>query len=192
MLLSSHLVAEVEQVCDRVSIMAAELTVLAGALALVALVVEAAWLRAARLLAEARGTGAGPAGTWGDLLAGAGRGALFVVLIGLLGFGVANLIRNTGEALGVGFVFFAVGETVVRLLRPRWQEWLLTDNAAALLTDGGFTIFLPPEAADGSDGSGQSSGELVLSNLHGGLVLGAVTAAAVAAGVALFARRDLG
>lgn len=175
----------------RWKVMAVKLVVLAGALALVALVVEAAWLGAARMLAEVRGTGAGPDGTWSDLLAGAGRGVLFVVLIGLLGFGVANLIRNTGAALGVGFVYFAVVETVVRLFRPRWQEWLLTDNAAALLTNGGFIIFVPPETPEGPFTLEQSSGELVISNLHGGLVLATVTAAAVTAGVVLFARRDL-
>ena len=175
----------------RWKVMAVKLVVLAGALALVALVVEAAWLGAARLLAELRGTGAAPAGTWSDLLTGAGRGTLFVVLMGLLGFGAANLIRNTGAALGVGFVYFAVVENVVRVLRPRWQEWLVTDNAAALLNDGGITLYLPQEATDGSFTIDESTAQLVISNLHGGLVLAAVTAVVVTAGVVLFARRDL-
>lgn len=175
----------------RWKVMAVKLVVLAGALALVALVVEAAWLGAAQLLANVRGSGAVPAGTWSDLLTGAGRGALFVVLTGLLGFGAANLIRNTGAALGVGFVYFAVVENIIRVLRPRWQEWLLTDNAAALLANGGITIYVPPEVTEGPLTIDQSSGQLVISNLHGGLVLAAVTAVVVTVGVVLFARRDL-
>ncbi len=168
-------------------VMAVKLAVLAGALALIALVAEAAWLVCAQLLASTRGTGAAPAGTYGELLSGAGRGAVFVVLTGLLGFGAANLIRNTGAALGVAFLYVAVVENVVRVLRPSWQEWLLTTNAAALLTEGGAVLYLAPEPADGPGFDGQ----LVVSNLHGGLVLAAVTAAVLAAGAVLFARRDL-
>lgn len=175
----------------RLKVMGTKLLVLAGALALVALVVEGAWLAAARLLAGLRGTGAAPAGTWPDLLAGAGRGVLLVVLVGLLGFGLANVVRNTGAALGVGFLYFAVIENVLRVLRPHWQEWLMTDNAAALLTDGGLRIFVPPDMPEGPVINDVSSGELVISNLHGGLVLAAVTAVLVTAGVVLFARRDL-
>lgn len=176
----------------RLKVIGTKLLVLAGALALVALAVEAAWLGAARLLSRLRGTGAAPDGTWGDLFAGAGRGVLLVVIVGLLGFGAANLIRNTGAALGVGFLYFAVIENVVRVLQPAWQEWLITNNAAALLTKGGFTVYVPPDVADGPVVYDQASGELVVSNLHGGLVLAAVTAVVVTAGVVLFARRDLG
>lgn len=172
-------------------VMAVKVVVLTGALALLALVVEAAWLGTAQLLASVRGSGTAPPGTWSDLLAGTGRGAVFVVLTGLLGFGVANLIRNTGAALGVGFVYFAVVENVVRVLSPRSQEWLLTNNAAALLTKGGSTVYLPPEGGTGPVFD-QSSSQLVLSNLHGGLVLAAATAVVLTAGVVLFARRDLG
>ena len=124
-------------------------------------------------------------------MTGAARGTLFTVLTGLLGFGAADLIRSTGAALGVGFVYFAVVENVIRVLRPRWQEWLLTDNAAALLVDGGSTLSVPPEVTESALPFDEASAELVLSNLHGGLVLSAVTAAVVLAGVVLFARRDL-
>ena len=55
---------------------------------------------------------------------------LLTVLVALLGFGLTNLIRNTGAALGVGFVYFAIVETAVRALRPAWQPWLLSTNAA--------------------------------------------------------------
>jgi len=48
-------------------------------------------------------------------------------------------LRNTGAALGVAFVWLAVVENVVRVVRPAWQEWLLTDNAAALVLRGDST-----------------------------------------------------
>ena len=46
---------------------------------------------------------------WGDLFAHAGAAACCSrCSLGLIGFGLANLIRNTGAALGVGFVYFIV------------------------------------------------------------------------------------
>ena len=54
---------------------------------------------------------------------------LLTVLVSLLGFGLTNLIRNTGAALGVGFVYFAIVETAVRALRPAWEPWLLSIDA---------------------------------------------------------------
>lgn len=80
----------------RARVMAAKLTTLAVATALLAVLAEGTWLIAARVLAATRGTTTGPEGVWGELFASAGRGVLFVVLIGLLGFGLANLVRNTG------------------------------------------------------------------------------------------------
>ena len=59
-----------------------------------------------------------PAGFWGDLLAAQGRSVLLTVLVALLGFGLTNLVRNTGAALGIGFVYFAVLENGVRACRP--------------------------------------------------------------------------
>ena len=76
------------------------------------------------------------------LFAGAGRGVMLVVLIGLLGFGVANLLRNTGGALGFGFLYFVIIENLVGALRPAWQEWLVTSNAIALLAPGGNTLYV--------------------------------------------------
>ena len=44
-------------------------------------------------------------------------------------FGLTNLVRNTGAALGIGFVYFVDRGDAVRALRPTWQPWLLSDNA---------------------------------------------------------------
>lgn len=142
------------------------------------------------LLATTRGTGAHPPGLWGQLIGSAGRGVLLVVLVGLLGFGVANLLRNTAAAFGFGFGYFAIVENVLRGLRPRWQEWLITDNAVALLQHGGLRLLLNDAVVD-SRGGFQTTRQLHLTNLHGALVIGAVTAVVVLVGVVLFSHRDL-
>ncbi len=174
----------------RRKVMATKLTVLVGLTALLGAVAEAVWLAAAQLLATTRGTGEHPHGLWGQLIGSAGRGVLLVVLVGLLGFGVANLLRNTAAAFGFGFVYFAIVENVLRALRPRWQEWLITDNAVALLQHGGLRLFVNDAVVD-SRGGFQTTRQLHLTNLHGALVIGAVTAVVVLIGVVLFARRDL-
>ena len=175
----------------RLKVMGTKLAVLAGACALLGAAAVSAWLLAARGLHALHGTTV-PAGTWGDLAAGAGRGVLFVVLVGLLGFGVANLVRNTAAAFGLGFVYFVIVENVVRQVRPAWQEYLLSTNAGALLSEGGQRIFLPDPVVDGRGVFSYEGREVVLSNLHGAGVLTVVVLVVVAAGVLLFARRDLG
>ncbi len=175
----------------RVRVILTKLGVLIGAAAAVAVAAQAIWLGAAHLLANARGTTSGlPEGFYGDLLAVQGRGVVLGLVGAALGFALANLVRNTGAALGIGFVYFVVVENATRALRPSWQEWLLTNNAAALMSDGGSRIFLQDTFVD-DRGVLQNSREIVLSNLHGGVVLVAASAALVALGVVLFARRDL-
>jgi ABC-2 family transporter protein len=167
----------------RSRVMAAKVGVLAGATALVGVVVQAAWLAMAGILNAVAGNGAGvPAGFWGHLFALQGRGVLLTVLAGLVGFGLANLTRNTGAALGAGFVYFAVLETAVRVLRPTWQPWLLSNNAVALMNPGGLRIWI----RDNFQGH-----DYLIHNLPAGIVLAGVTVVVVALGAVLFARRDL-
>jgi ABC-type transport system involved in multi-copper enzyme maturation permease subunit len=175
----------------RRKVMATKLLVLAGASAALGVLTQAAWLLVGRyLLAATRGTTAVPDGTWGELIAGAGRGVLLVVLLGLLGFGIANLLRNTAASFGAAFVWFVIAENVLRGLLPASQPYLLTESAVALLTEGGSRVYVNDATVDGQ---GMFSGgrEIVISNLHGGLMLAAVVAAVLALGVLLFVRRDL-
>lgn len=51
-----------------------------------------------------------PHAFWPQLLGSAARVVLLVVLIGLLGFGLSNRVRNTAAALGIGFGYFVVLE----------------------------------------------------------------------------------
>jgi hypothetical protein len=114
---------------------------------------------------------------------------LLTVIAGLLGFGLTNLLRNTGAALGVGFVYLVVVENAVRALRPAWQPWLLTNNAAALVLPDGLTLFLPADGA--ADPGGPGGVEYVLSSGQAALFLAVLTTVVVGVGVVLFSRRDL-
>lgn len=172
----------------RLKVVGTKLLVIAGGGAVLGLVAQGLWTATALLLARTRGTTSDLGdGFWGEVLAQQARSVLLVMLMALLGFAIANLIRNTGAALGVALVYL-IFELVAPLVRPGWQEWLLIRNIFALVRDGGQPITVGP-------GFGQSRNdptrEIVLSNLHGALVIGGITAVIVAAGVILFKRRDL-
>ena len=177
----------------RIKVMAVKLAVTAAAAALLGVVAQAVWWGTAEILARTRGDRDKlPVHFWSDLYGQQGRIVLFVVLAALLGFGIANLIRNTGASLGVGFVYFAVIETAVRGFRPRWQEWLLTDNATGLILNGGHRIFIYSEQTIDEQGNFVDNvPQILISNVQGGLVLGIVTTIVVGSGVLLFKRRDL-
>ncbi len=183
---SRSIVALLFWVPRRMQVMGAKLGVLVlGAVAL-GVLAQVAWLAMAGILRGVVGSGDRlPAGFWGDLLATQSRSVLLVVLAALGGFGLANLVRNTGASLGIGFVYFAVVETAIGALRPAWQPWLLTSNAAGLVVPDGLTLYLW-ERPDQMEPTAY-----VVTNLQGGLVLAAVVAVVVAIGVALFAKRDL-
>lgn len=174
----------------RLKVVGTKALVVAVTSAVLAVLAQVVWAGAARFLAATRGVTDVPDGWLGQVLGVQARGVLLVVLVALLGFGLANLIRNTGAALGVAFVWFAVLENLVRAVRPAWQQWLVSDNVGALVSPGGITIGYPGTAVD-ANGNVQNFVEVHLSNLHGGLVLGAVTAAVLAVGTVLFRRRDL-
>ena len=169
----------------RFRVFGAKIAVLLGASALLGAAAQAGWLVMASTLRATVGVDAPlPEGFWSELLGVQARGVLLTVLAGLAGFGLANLVRNTGAALGVGFVYFAIVENVVHGFLPTWAPWLLTRNAAALLEPGGIDI---PVSYDWNG----MPREVFVSNLQAGLWLTAVLAMVVGAGVVLFARRDV-
>jgi hypothetical protein len=175
----------------RYRLMTTKLAVLAGAAAVVGVAAQVAWLALAGILSVAAGDGtAVPDGFWGDLLATGGRGVLLAVLVGVLGFGLTNLVRNTGAALGVAFVYFAIVETAIRVVRPAWQPWLVTNNAGALVQKGGLHLLIWDDQNVAPDGSFIPT-EYTLTTLQAGIFLAAVTAVIAAVGIVLFARRDV-
>ena len=176
----------------RTRVVVSKLVVLVLGAAVLAVGLQAAWLATASILDATAGDGRGlPAGFWGDLLGTQGRAVLLVVLAAVGGFGLTFLVRNTGAALGIGFVYFAIVETAVGAFRPTWQPWLLTNNAAGLLLPDGHTVFAFEETVDASGTIVSDTWEYVITNLQGGVLLGAVAAAAIAVGVLLFVRSDV-
>jgi len=176
----------------RPRVMGAKVLVTAAATAVIGALAQAAWLGTAELLQAVAGDGVSPPdGFWSDLLAAQGRGVLLVMCAGLLGFGLTNLMRNTGAALGVAFVYVAIVENAVRALRPAWQPWLLTNNAAALVVPDGITLYWSTDDLDASGLPTYQDVEYLLTNGQAAAYLAVVTAVVVGVGVALFSRRDL-
>jgi hypothetical protein len=176
----------------RPRVMGAKLLVTTGACAVLGLVMQALWLGLATLLQAVAGDGATPpGGFWSELFAAQGRGVLLAVFAGLLGFGLTNLLRNTGAATGVAFVYVAIVETAVRGLRPVWQPWLLTNNAAALVLPDGLRLFMPDNRVDAQGNPAFTMVEYLLPGGQAAVFLTVVTAVVVGVGVVLFNRRDL-
>jgi hypothetical protein len=175
----------------RPRVMAAKLLVTAAAMAALGVLLQAVWLGVATLLRAVVGDGvAPPDGFWSELLGLQARAVLLTVFAGLLGFGLTNLLRNTGAAAGAAFVYLLIVENAVRALRPAWQPWLLTNNAAALVVPDGLTL---EWSADGFDDQGLplQTVQYLLSGGQATVYLAVVTAVVVGAGVVLFSRRDL-
>jgi hypothetical protein len=173
----------------RLQVMGAKLVVLIGAAALFGVLAQAAWLATAGIWEAAVGsTEPLPEDFWRALLEAQARGVLLVVLAAVLAFGLTNIVRNTGAALGIAFVYTAIVENILRALRPHWEPWLLTSNALGLVQDGGYTIIYWNDGAIGRDGNPP---EYFLGPLQAGVHLGAVAVVLAAVGALLFAKRDL-
>ncbi|MGI8692413.1 MAG: hypothetical protein ACR2JK_05865 [Geodermatophilaceae bacterium] len=164
--------------------------VLAGAA--LGVVGQLLWLGASHVLVRTRGsTTAVPDGFWSDFSGQAGRGVLLAVVGTLFGFGLANLVRNTGAALGVGFAYFAIVESALRGFVPKSQPFLVSESAGALVEDGGLSLFVEGPTVDQGTGSFTEFTEMIVSNVRGGLTLAAYLLVLLAAGTWLFRRRDL-
>lgn len=176
----------------RVQVIGAKLGVLVLAGAFLGVLAQVGWLAMAGIWDAFAGIDEPlPDGFWTDLLETQARGVLLCVIAALLGFGLTNVVRNTGAALGIGFVYSVIVETIVRGMRPQWAPWLLTENAQALVQHGGKTIQIyDPNAVPDVNGFIEPI-EYYLGNLQAATLLGAVTAVIIAIGVVLFARRDI-
>lgn len=175
----------------RLKVIAVKTGVAAVAAAAFAVVTQLAWLGLGLVLARFRGTSDVGAGFWADAAGQGMRSVLLVVLATLLGFGLANLIRNTGAALGVAFAYFAVVETALRNLLPSSQSYLISESSVAFVMPGGLSLFLPGTSVDTGTGFIEEYTEYIVTNLRGGLTLTAYTLVLLAVGTWLFRRRDL-
>lgn len=169
----------------RLTVIGAKVAVLTLAAALFGVLAQAGWLATAGILDAAAGTGEElPAGFWSELLQTQGRAVLLTVLAALLGFGLTNLVRNTGATLGIAFGYVVVVENAIRILRPHWDPFLLSTNAVGLVRDGGLTLQIWDDAA-------VDPVEYYVGHLQAGVLLSVVALAVVGLGTWLFARRDL-
>jgi hypothetical protein len=173
----------------RLQVMGTKLLVLVGAAAVFGVLAQAAWLATASLWQATVGSeNPLPENFWTSLLQTQSRGVLLIVLAAVLGFGLTNVVRNTGAALGIAFVYTAIAENLIRALRPHWDPWLLTSNALGLVQKGGYTIVFWRDGPIGPDGSPP---EYYLGPLHAGVYLGVVAIVLASVGALLFARRDI-
>ncbi|MGY2128160.1 ABC transporter permease subunit [Blastococcus sp. SYSU DS0617] len=184
------LVALLFWVPRRMQVMAAKLLVLIGAATLIGVVAQAGWLAMSGILRAFVGRDVDlPEAFWSDLLQTQARGVLLTVIAALLAFGLTHLVRNTGAALGIAFVYLVIVENLVRGFRPLWQPWLLSQNALALVQNDGSTITV---WGDQPDANGMVEETVYyLGHLQAGVYLGVVTLVVVAVGAVLFAKRDL-
>jgi ABC-type transport system involved in multi-copper enzyme maturation permease subunit len=107
----------------------------------------------------------------------------------VLGFAIANLIRHTAAAFGVGFVYFAVVESLLRSWNPDWQPYLLTTNIGAWISNNGLTVY--GKQAYNQRLGGYIARPIHLTNLHGAIVLLVYSALVLLVSLAVFRQRDV-
>jgi hypothetical protein len=102
---------------------------------LIAIALEAVFLAATLPAVLAHGSTAGIDGAWWLALVGAiGRIALLTGGAAVVGVSLATVGRATTFALGAAFAWLAVGENLIRGLKPALQDLLVGDNLAIVLT----------------------------------------------------------
>jgi hypothetical protein len=178
----------------RLRLIGAKLLAVTAVVLGLSVIAQVVWAFTVRILISTRGApvsslGADASHFWTDVLGAQLRAAVLVLPTVWLGFGLANLIRNTAAALGVAFVYFAVLENVVSGINPSWQPYLFVTSVGAWVSPGGVTVF-------GDRVYDQHAGFVMpqaihVSNLHGGLTLLAYAAVILLISVALFRRRDI-
>lgn len=158
----------------RVRVVGAKLVAVAIVVFAAALVLQALLLGALTPAALWRGTTEGlTAMWWRGLLGGMLRIGAVAAALAVFSASIASLGRNTAAAIGVAFGYLFIGENAVRVLRPKWQPWLIGNNGATVVL--GHRIGL--EHAFGLCGAV--------------LLLGLYLAAVVAVTTASFVRRDV-
>jgi ABC-2 type transport system permease protein len=178
----------------RIRLLVAKLLALLSVMLAVAVLAQLVWFGVAHLLLHYRGlpvSSLGPRARyfWRHILDGQLRAALLIVPTTVLGFAIANLIRHTAAAFGVGFVYFAVVESLIRSWNPDWQPYLLTTNIGAWISNGGLTVF--GHVVYNQRLGGYIPRPIHLSNGHGAIVLLVYTGLILLISLAVFRRRDI-
>jgi hypothetical protein len=175
----------------RLRVMGTKLAVLVAGATVFGVAAQVGWLTMAGILDAAVGTDkALPDGFWSTLLQTQARGVLLVVLAAVLGFGLTSIVRNTGAALGIGFVYVVVVQLVLGNMKPSWSQWMLGTNAVGLVNEGGLTLYFYDLVDYSTDNFGEPV-QYYLGPLQSGLFLGAVAVVLIGLGTWLFTRRDI-
>ena len=174
----------------RARVLLTKLGVVVGLAVVVSVLTQLIWTLMALGITPLRGVGDDkPPDFWSQLLWLDLRGGLLVVLAGAGGYALASIIRNTGAALGIAFVYLVVLENLVRGFLPALRPYLLGENVGGLLHSGGIDVYTGQHFVPGDP----NPQDLIihLSNLRAGLTLTAGVAAFVLLATWLFRRRDL-
>lgn len=116
------------------------------------------------------------------------RGLGLISLLAAVGAAIAGISRHTAAALGLAVGYLVAFEMVLRGLRPQWERWLFSDNAAAIL-NGKTTL----PGASIHEGAGVFTGNAVftLSATRGAVYLTLVVLGLLAVTSATLIRRDV-
>lgn len=132
---------------------------------------------------------------WPELTMLGARGAVLVMIAATFGYAISMLVRNTGAALGTGFVYFAVVENAIRIAFMRFgaEQFMLTSNAGAFVFPGGLDV--PGRMTTVQDPGGGSYETTVMVHLSNGRALLTLLVYLVVVGIPAaysFTRRDVG
>jgi ABC-2 type transport system permease protein len=128
----------------RLRVLFAKLGAVIVVLVVVGAVAVALGLGGAWLIAATRGTTASTTGhALNTIIARGARGLLLVGLLTGAGCTIAGFTRHTVAAVVATVAYLVIVENILRHLEPRWERWVLTTNAAAVLT-GRVRLFVPP------------------------------------------------
>lgn len=82
-----------------------------------------------------RGTTEGVDAAWLRDVAGVVlRASALAALASVMAASVATVARNTAGALAIGFGYLAVLERLIAGVKPRWQPWLIGENAVIFVS----------------------------------------------------------
>lgn len=178
----------------RLRLLAAKLTALLGVLLVLAVLAQLIWYVTGKVLLATKGIPVEQSDPprpefWTGLFEMQVRAALFVIPTSLLGFGLANLMRNTAATLGVALVYLLGVETLLASLNPHLVPFQFSSAAIAWFTPGG--LHYPGDLVYNAEYQSMVPEDLVFTNLQGGLVLLAYAAVITLGSCWLFRRRDI-
>lgn len=132
----------------RVRVAAAKFVAVASAVFLAVLALEALLGGALVPAAVFRGTTEGVDAGWlAQIFGVAVKGATLASMGAVLGAAVALVARSSALALGIALGWVAVGENMIRNLRPEWIRWLIADNAVSFIAP---SVDAPRSSAGGA------------------------------------------